>query len=827
MNYRILSSTASLTALAFSLALANVTSVRAQQPPPALTGVSNVPMEVMQGPQEPVTENVAAMVARDAKETAEILAGKRPPRLSMAKYHEVAELEERLEEVMAASLRRGQLRTPIRLKGTPYIGPLRKSSTSLVSGLGATPNGGVRNGGIIGTLLPDPPQTLSTGFLGPSLQSMATSFGSLQIPPDTQGAIGPNHIMIMVNGMVQIYNRTGTLLSNVTLNSFSTFTVGATTFPRNGAFDPRVIYDRISGKWFATSMEFGAVAQTNNGVLLFVSRTNDPTGTWDKYFINFGVASAFTDYSTLGVDANGVYMAATIFPNVGGSSMTMAATPKASLIFDATTNPTPSLGTVSMTAGIANFFGTPHPAHNIDNSASGNRAWIIGSSNSTGGGLAYRTVTWVGTTPTISAANTTLAVGGGVEYPPPTYSPSGSTLPIDTGDFRLISAFIRNNSLYCSRTMWVNSAGQTAFGAGVTEDRAACEWFQLNVSGATATGTQTGRVFDSAAAGFRHYYYPSLGVTGQGHMAMTMSGSTTGEFIGTYTAGRLSGDAAGTMQSIAQTKAGLDQYTITFVANNASGRNRFGDYSYTMVDPNDDQSIWGFQEFAAVRGVNTNNLAQGNVGNWQIWVQKLLAPAPTAAFGSVVNATPGQLNVSLPITGTNLFDPGTGFPNRLSAAVSGTGVTVNSVAYVSPTQANVNFSVAATAAAGLRNVTITNPDGQSAAVLTSAINIKAAAPAISVTRSITNTGSAWRVTFTLTNTGGSSATSVRVLTSLLGTTAPSTALPVAVGTIVAGGTANVQLDYPLSAATAGVRVVSRIGGDYTGGTYTSAVAITP
>jgi hypothetical protein len=193
----------------------------------------------------------------------------------------------------------------------------------------------------------------------------------------------------------------------------------------------------------------------------------------------------------------------------------------------------------------------------------------------------------------------------------------------------------------------------------------------------------------------------------------------------------------------------------------------------------------------------------------------------------VINAAPGQLNVSLPITGTGLFDPGAGFLNHLSATVSGTGVTVNSVGYVSPTQASVNFSVAASAAAGLRNVTITNPDGQSAGVLTGAINIKAAAPAITVTRTIVNTGTAWRVTFTLTNTGGSPANSVQILTSLLGSTAPTTVLPTPVGTIVAGSAANVILDYPLTAATAAVRVVSRIGGNYTGGTFTSAVGITP
>jgi hypothetical protein len=50
----------------------------------------------------------------------------------------------------------------------------------------------------------------------------------------------------------------------------------------------------------------------------------------------------------------------------------------------------------------------------------------------------------------------------------------------------------------------------------------------------------------------------------------------------------------------------------------------------------------------------------------------------------------------------------------MTASVSGTGVTVNSVAYVDPTHVVLNLSVAADAAGGSRTITITNPDGQSA-----------------------------------------------------------------------------------------------------------------
>jgi hypothetical protein len=71
--------------------------------------------------------------------------------------------------------------------------------------------------------------------------------------------------------------------------------------------------------------------------------------------------------------------------------------------------------------------------------------------------------------------------------------------------------------------------------------------------------------------------------------------------------------------------------------------------------------------------------------------------------------------------GSGFFDPGAGFPNRLQASVSGTGVTVNSVTFTDPTHITLNLTVANNATLSARTITVTNPDGQpvtSAALLT-------------------------------------------------------------------------------------------------------------
>jgi len=130
------------------------------------------------------------------------------------------------------------------------------------------------------------PQTIGTTFQTISLQDQAFDLGQFSIPPDTMGAVGPSHFLEVINSSVAIYAKTGSRLSHVKLDTFFTLTIGATTYPRNGSFDPRVLYDRRSGRFFATAMERGSPSQEQNGIILAVSRTSDATGLWDKYFIN-------------------------------------------------------------------------------------------------------------------------------------------------------------------------------------------------------------------------------------------------------------------------------------------------------------------------------------------------------------------------------------------------------------------------------------------------------------------------------------------------------------------------------------------------------------
>jgi len=90
-----------------------------------------------------------------------------------------------------------------------------------------------------------------------------------------------------------------------------------------------------------------------------------------------------------------------------------------------------------------------------------------------------------------------------------------------------------------------------------------------------------------------------------------------------------------------------------------------------------------------------------------------VTPAPTLASVSPSSVAPGAKNFSLTLTGT-------GDQAGAKVTVGGGGVRVVSATVISSLQIDVTITVATSAPAGLRTVTIKNPDGGTvkAAVLT-------------------------------------------------------------------------------------------------------------
>jgi hypothetical protein len=469
-------------------------------------------------------------------------------------------------------------------------------------------------------------RVLLASFRGVSLQDEFDILGSGPTTspcPDTMGAVGPNHFLEEIKGAVAVFDKnSGARLSITSLANFFNVTIGGITYPRTAISDPHCVYDTHSGRFFAIALELGATGNDDNGIILAVSRTSDPTGAWDKYFLDVGFGMQFTDYDTLGMDDNGLYFGANMFPgggdgdligNKGRGALTaqIIATPKAPLLAA-----TPSLGTLYQFTGITDMFSV-QPAFNFDHVGPSDKAWFVSSSVTSNSNVNYRTLTWSGGVPTLSATQVVTTP----DYGNPINAPAqGSTTPLNVVDDRLNMSVIRDGHLWT-----VRNVGMNATGGAIGSNRTGVEWVELNTSGGTtATLDQSGRIWDPAASSPRFYYVPSLNVNAKGDVRIGFSGSKSTEFIGAYISGRAPGDAAGFATAPQLIKAGEAAYQRI----DGSGRNRWGDFSYTSIDPTDDLTIWTIQEYASTG-------AAGNI--WGTWIMSTTPNGVWDAGGDAAN----------------------------------------------------------------------------------------------------------------------------------------------------------------------------------------------
>src|SRR3989441_431892 len=94
-------------------------------------------------------------------------------------------------------------------------------------------------------------------------------------PPDVQVAVGPNHVVEMVNVLGRISTKQGVEVRTFLLDSF--FGVPSTDF----ISDPKIHFDTASGRWFTSITDV-----TTGRVLLEVSKSDDPAGLWNAYSVS-------------------------------------------------------------------------------------------------------------------------------------------------------------------------------------------------------------------------------------------------------------------------------------------------------------------------------------------------------------------------------------------------------------------------------------------------------------------------------------------------------------------------------------------------------------
>ena len=537
----------------------------------------------------------------------------------------------------------------------------------------------------------DAPQTVGTNFLGMNISS------SGYIPPDSQGDVGPTQVLVCANGRIRVYSKAGVLGGlNADMDVFFNSVRNG-----SGTSDPHIRYDRLTSRWYVVIINVQAAP---NRVLIAVSSgpiiTSSSSFTFFQFTVNTGgVLNGFADYPTLGVDNNALYIGVNMF----NAALTSFIGTNGYVINKANLNS----GTLTVASFILMNGGggagilTPQGVDNDDPSA--NQGFFIGVDNLAFSLLVIKRVSNPGGVPSISG-NLNITVPTTVF--PETVPHNGSSNRLDALDDRLFAAMIHRNKITNTVSLWTaHNIEVNTSGVGSTSgSRDAGRWYEITNLTTTPSLNQSGTLFDNAVTNPRYYFIPSVAMTGQGHMGISSSTAGNGRRAEIYAAGRLRTDALGTTQSALLVQSSSTGYNVEAV-----NPQRWGDYSQTCVDPNDDMTIWTFQEYCDA----TNS--------WGVRVSQLKAPLPaTPVSSNVTNILTGQPSVNIIITGTSVsgsefFDPGAdaggpGFANHIAASISGS-VTVNSITFNSPTQVTLNISTVGSPA-GFKNITVTNPDGQ-------------------------------------------------------------------------------------------------------------------
>jgi hypothetical protein len=542
-------------------------------------------------------------------------------------------------------------------------------------------------------IAPSSELTANTSFLG--AQTNESGF----VPPDSMGAVGPSQILVDVNGRIKVFDKGGNLGGlNATDSAFWAPV-------RNGTepTDPGVEYDRLSQRWIVSAID---TEPTNNRVMLAVSDGPTITSASDFTFFFFNEASPppsgparFADYPQLAVDANAIYIGVNEFTSSTGSfTGTSAYVIRKSSVLGA--GPIVVTAFRALTNGIGPGPDSPQPATNMDPNV--NAGYIVGPDNQFLSRLDVRRISDPGGTPSISS---NLVVTVPTTSVPLSVPAQGTPGGIDALDDRLFEAMIGkapdgSDSLWTAHNIAVDSSGSAP------GNRDAARWYQLGTLDTTPSLVQSGTLFDTAVSNPRFFWMPSIAMSGQGHASLNASTAGVGRHAEVASSGQLASDPIGTTEPFDITQISTFAYNL-----GTSSPRRWGDYSQTVVDPNDNMTFWTFQEYA-------------NAGNsWGVRVIQLQAPPPAdPSTASPSNVPLGQCSVAVDVDGTTtsgsgFFDPGAdsggpGYPNHIQASVTG-GVAVNGVTYVDPTHLTLDLDTRS-ATSGPQDVTITNPDGQEA-----------------------------------------------------------------------------------------------------------------
>ena len=420
--------------------------------------------------------------------------------------------------------------------------------------------------------------TPGVNFEGQSANDTRNLLGLAFVPPDTNGAVGADQFVQIVNVTLAVYSKTGSLqLGPVLIHTLWTgfgglceFGGGPPDFTDGG--DPVVLYDHLANRWFVSQLQFDSTL-THNAECVAISTSSDATGSYNRYEFDF--SPLFPDYPKYAVWPDAYYNSINIFSGnklVGADACAldrnaMLAGSNAAMICFQQAESVSSLLPSDVDGRMLPPTGAPN--------------YFVGLADSTDLNLFQFHVdfgnpansTFRGTLVPVAAFNEICARATSLSCIP---EPAPGELVDGLSDRVMFRLAYRNFGDHESLVVNHTVAGGPL---------AAVRWYEIRSPGVGPFVYQQGTIFDPT----NDFWLGSIAMDKDGDIALGFSASSKDLFPSVYVGGRLSTDALGTLSG--------PLIITTGTGSQINSGKRWGDYSSMSVDPADECTFWYTNEY--------------------------------------------------------------------------------------------------------------------------------------------------------------------------------------------------------------------------------------
>jgi hypothetical protein len=456
------------------------------------------------------------------------------------------------------------------------------------------------------------PDTMPGATVFAGQQNPAACGGCL--PPDTNGDIGPNHYVQVVNTQIAVYDRSGALQPGFPKNINTLWSgLGGNCAATNDG-DPIALYDHLADRWFVSQFSLPNYPNGPFYQCLAVSQSPDPTGSYYEYDFQWS-SSDMNDYPHFGVWPDGYYMTVHNFTNgaswhgqgvaVFERDAMLAGNPAARMVqFETLYNVNPPcsnnyggmlpshLEGPAPAAGTPNYFMEADAQNEIcSGDPSSVKIWQFHIDWTTPGNSTFGNASAGNAGPPNSVVNVTNFT----RLCPTTSScvpQGGTTRRLDgLGDRLMYRVAYRNFGAYDAVVL--NHSASVSGIAGI-------RWYEIHDLSSPTLIQQSTYNPDST-----YRWMGSVNLDASNDIAVGFSASDSTINPQIRYAGRLVGDPINTLgQGEATMLAGGGHQTST--------SNRWGDYSSLSVDPTDQCTFWFTTEYYSATSTSNWNTEVGN-----------------------------------------------------------------------------------------------------------------------------------------------------------------------------------------------------------------------